>query len=263
MRSGTQSIERAIRLLKAVAERRDIGWRPTDLARHCEMEKTTTHRILRSLANGRLLRQRAGDRRYIPGPLLFELASAVPAYMTFRDLLHVELIALARRYRCIALLHLKSGMESVCVDTSGTSSVHPLTVIGTRRPITESTAGVAMLLAMSPSDCEDVLGRVYKDERFSPATKRARIYRRILEQSREAGFAYSEGDVIPGLGAIAIALPGSHERPRIAVSLMGPLTQIAGERLSRTASALQKEARRIGKEYANQIEDLGSELEDD
>ena len=31
-RSGTQSIERTVRLLKAVAERKDIGWRLTDLA---------------------------------------------------------------------------------------------------------------------------------------------------------------------------------------------------------------------------------------
>lgn len=260
-RSGTQSIERAIRILKAVAERGEIGWRPTDIAEYCGLEKTTAHRMLKSLAAERLLRQRAGDRRYIPGPMLFELASALPAYMGFRDAMHDELVTIARRHNCYALLHLKSGVESVCIDRVGTSRVHPLTIVGTRRPLTESTAGVAMLLAMPKKQRDQALEAIQKASRAQQATRRATIYKRILDQSRQAGCAYSEGDVVPGLGAVAVAIADASGKPCIAIGVMGSISQVAGERLAKTAAALHKDARRIGREFAQHIAALKTELD--
>ena len=73
-RSGTQSIERAVRVLTEVTARSRFGWRPTDLAARCGLDRGTTHRILACLVRERLVQQRAVDGHYLPGPLLFELA---------------------------------------------------------------------------------------------------------------------------------------------------------------------------------------------
>lgn len=244
-RSGTQSIERTVRLLKAVAERKDIGWRLTDLALYCGLGKPTTHRIVKCLVAERLLSQRPEDRRYIPGPLLFELASALPAYMDFRDVMHEELGAIARRHHGYALLHLRSGDETVCIDRVGTSSVHPLTVIGTRRPLTQSTAGVSILLALAEAERERIIAVLRRRKARESEKRRAQVYTEILRQSLQLGHAYSLGDVVPGLGAIAVPLLDARDEPFGALGLMGPVEHFAGERMDKAMGALSREAQRL------------------
>ena len=60
-------------LLREVASRGSSGWRLTDLAAHCGLDKATAYRMLRCLEEERLVKRRASDRHYLPGPLLFEL----------------------------------------------------------------------------------------------------------------------------------------------------------------------------------------------
>lgn len=265
MRSGTQSIQRTVMILKAVAERKDIGWRLTDLALYCGLGKTTSHRILKCLVAERLIRQRAGDRRYVPGPLLFELASSLPSHMAFRDALHQELDAIARRHNGFAFLHLRSGEETVCVDRVGTSSVNPLTVIGTRRPLTESTAGVAILLAMDKRSCDAALALIRRSKRATSesARRRATVYKTILAQSRRRGYAFSLGDVVSGLGAIAQPLHDGKNRPFGALGLMGPVSQFAGDKLPKLAALLQRDAQRIERNQAQLIAELSLDSDAD
>lgn len=258
-RSGTQSIERTVRLLKAVAERKDIGWRLTDLALYCELGKPTTHRIVKCLVTERLLSQRPDDRRYVPGPLLFELASALPAYMDFRDVMHAELGAIARRHHGYALLHLRSADETVCTDRVGASSVHPLTVIGTRRPLTQSTAGVAILLALPEAERERIIAALRRRKPREAEKRRLQVYAEILRQSLQRGFAYSLGDVVPGLGAIAMPLLDGRGEAFGALGLMGPVENLAGDRLEKAVTALEREAQRLQRSHREIIAELSPE----
>ncbi len=245
---GTQSIQRTILILKTVAERKEIGWRLTDLAAHCGLEKATAHRILACLAAERLLQQRPGDRRYVPGPLLFELALALPAYAAFKEAVHEELLRIANRADAIAFLHLRSGEETICVDRVGRSQVQPLTVIGTRRPMTESTAGVAMLLAMPKPAQEQLLESIQGGSRAG-TERRTLVYRKILSKSRRYGFGISRGDVVPGLAAIALPVVDAMKRPFATISVMGPLTSFDEDRIQKIARMLAGEARRIEREH--------------
>ena len=51
MPTGTQTLSRSIRLLRVLATRGDIGWRLSDLAAACELDKSTAHRMLAGLLN--------------------------------------------------------------------------------------------------------------------------------------------------------------------------------------------------------------------
>ena len=82
-RSGTQSIERAILLLKELSSRGSFGWRLSDLAQRCQMDVGTTHRILACLGKERLVHRRPSDRHYLPGPMLFELGLSQTALLGF------------------------------------------------------------------------------------------------------------------------------------------------------------------------------------
>ena len=261
MRKGTQSIQRSVLLLKAVAERRDIGWRLGDLAQYCGLEKTTAHRMLKCLVAERLLRQRSEDRRYIPGPLLFELATSLPAYMGFRDAVHADLESIARRLNSIAFLHLRAGNEAVCIDRAGNASVNPLTVIGTRRPLTLSTAGVAILLAMSRRERRDIMATIVVNANTDSLKRRVAVYRKIFRESEQLGYGISLGDVVPGLGALAVPLLNAAGQPFGAVSVMGPLAQYAEGRLEKLTTVLHRDAQRISQQRAKLISEMSPQLQ--
>lgn len=120
-RSGTQSIERAVQLLKELAARGEFGRRLFDLATHCELDRGTTHRILACLVRERLVQQHPTSRRYVPGPLLFELGLSLPAYATFQAACSVPLHRVAKRLGGASLLYLRSGSEFVCAARAGTT----------------------------------------------------------------------------------------------------------------------------------------------
>src|SRR5689334_14778147 len=75
-RSGTQAIERAMVILREIANRGHLGWQLSELAPRCGLSKTTTHRLLTCLVRERMVRQAPGGHLYLPGPMLFELGLA-------------------------------------------------------------------------------------------------------------------------------------------------------------------------------------------
>lgn len=251
--AGTQSIVRAIRVMKTIAERKEIGWRLTDLAAHCGLGKATTYRIVACLASARIVLQRAGNRRYIPGPLLFELALSTPAYSTFTAAVHEDLMRMAK-IGGNAFLYLRSGDEVVCIDRVGTTPIQPVTAIGRRRPIAQSTFGISMLLALPKAEQRALLG--HKKQQIPGSDSRAVAYRKVLERSRRHGFGLNRGDVVPGLTCIAIPILDSQNRPFAAIGVTGPAASLQGQPLRSAAQLLQREARRIEREHAQLIAEI-------
>jgi DNA-binding IclR family transcriptional regulator len=251
--AGTQSITRTILVLKTLALRKEIGWRLTDLAAHCGLDNATTYRIVACLSAERLVQQRASDRRYVPGPLLFELSLAVPAYNSFAAAVRPELVRIARKLDCIAFLYLRSGNESICIERVGHAPVQPLTVVGTRRPMAGSMAGMAMLLPLPRKEQQVLIAEVRS---HPPMAERAPSYRKILERSRRHGFGVNRGDVVPGLAGLAVPIMDAKGWPFAALGIMGPTPMFASDRTSRLGEAMREEAYRITRENAALITDL-------
>lgn len=252
--AGTQSIARAIRVMKTIAEHKEIGWRLTDLAAHCGLHKATAYRIVASLTSARVVLQRAADRRYAPGPLLFELALSTPAYSNFTAALHGDLARLAK-IGGNAFLYLRSGNEVVCIDRVATTAVQPVTVVGRRRPMTQSTFGIAMLLALPKKEQQALLGS--EQQKKTPASDtRVAAYRKVLERSRRCGFGLNRGDVVPGLTSIAIPIRDNQRRPFAAIGVTGSSASLRGQHLRNAVQLLQREARRIEREHAQLIAEI-------
>lgn len=246
----TRSIARAVVVLKAIAARKQIGWRLSDLASTCGLDVATTYRILQTLAGERLIHQRSEDKRYVPGALLFELSLSILPLHSFQLSVRPMLESIATNLRGIAFLYLRSGDDSVCVDRVGASTVHPLTEIGSRRPMARSTSGIAMLLKLPKEDQAFLVRRAAAQ---STNKNRDRSYRIILETSRKFGFGLNEGKVVPGLPSVDMALLDSQNRPVGAIGLMGPAALITGARLERVARILRDAAEEISRRHGNEI----------
>src|ERR1051325_10509950 len=64
---GTQSIQRAVAVLRLLATAREPGLGLTEIATQAELTRPTTHRILSILVAEGIVEQRPGTRRYVVG----------------------------------------------------------------------------------------------------------------------------------------------------------------------------------------------------
>jgi DNA-binding IclR family transcriptional regulator len=251
--TGTQTLERAILLLKALAERSATGWRLTDLAAHCGLRNATAHRLLASLARHRLARRRAADRRYAPGPMLFELGLAFPALAAFQGACRAALARLARRPGGAAFIYLRSGEDFVCIARAGDAPVRGLSVeVGTRRPLAVSAPGVAILLALPPHERERVIeANMRQVRRYGEV--RVRSVERVLRRSRRAGVALNLGDIVPGLWSFGVPLFTAGGTPFAALGLTGHAEHYSRKQIREIVQQLREEARRIERDCAELI----------
>lgn len=240
LRPGTQSIERAVRVLTEVTARSRFGWRPTDLAARCGLDRGTTHRILACLVRERLVQQRAIDGHYLPGPLLFELALSLPAYDALRRACEPILARIARRTRGYALFSVRSYDDAVCIASAGTPAYLGTAFdVGTRRPLVSIAAGVAMLMALPRGEAQAIVTRELSSV---PDRKEvARMWRRSLA----LGFAANIGYTARGVNAVGVPLRDPDGTPFGSLAVAAAVTALPSSKLLDTAAALVEDARRI------------------
>jgi DNA-binding IclR family transcriptional regulator len=242
-RTGTQSLARGIRLLRMIAARPQFGWRLSDLAAACRQDKATVHRMLACLVEERLVEQRAGDRHYLPGPLLYELGLALPARAQFQRRAEAAVQAFARRMAGVSLLLLRSGCEYVCSVRAGALPLAGLMVeAGTRRPLFTSVGGVAILQTLPADEARRVLLDNVTQEVARRGTGRLEALQKMRERSDRHGFGVNLGDVVPGLHALAVPVRGTSGEAFAALCLMGTADRYAEQRLPQLRDELQAAA---------------------
>lgn len=254
MRKGTQSLERGAVLLKALAARGTLGWRLSDLAKRCELDKGTAHRIMAFFVRERLARQRPGDRRYVPGPLLFELSLALPAYGAFRAASSAPLARLASRLGGFAFLCLRSGNDFVCAANAGDSTIKALAhEVGLRRPLVVSAGGVAILLALPAEESRAVVAENMKRVRTSGEV-RAKAVERMLRRSESQGYGVHLSDIVPQVHTYGVPVRDARGAAFASVAIAGASADLPLARAAEVLAALHEAARALSSEAAALLE---------
>ena len=240
-RSGTQSLERGAALLKELAARGTVGWRLSDLAERCDLDKGTVHRIMAFLVRERLARQRPGDRRYVPGPLLFELSLALPGHAAFQAACAPHLARVAK-LGGVAFVCLRSGADFVCAAHAGDSPLKALAhEVGLRRPLVVSAGGVAILLALAPEEARALIA-----ENMSRVQKsgevRVKAVERMLRRSQAQGYAVHLSDIVPRVNTFGVAIRDARGAPFASVSIAGASEDFPQSRAPLVLAALQDAA---------------------
>ncbi|MEJ8825911.1 helix-turn-helix domain-containing protein [Variovorax humicola] len=237
--TGTQSIERALRILRELAARGEFGWRLSDLSARCEVDKGTVHRVLACLVRERFVQQRPTDKHYFPGPMLYELSLSLPGYAAFQQACERRLAKFAVQTEAIAWLILRSGNEYVCAVRKGTLELRGLMVhVGTRRPLFTSVGGVAILQTLPSLDTENILVDNAQQEIAQRGEGRLAALRKMRDRSQRHGFGVNLGDVAPGVHAFAVPVCSSDGHAVAAVCLTGLPEQFPEERLAEIRKAL-------------------------
>lgn len=248
--SGTQTIARALALLRTLATGPRQGWRLVDLANACGLDASTTHRILKQLVSERLI-VRDGARRYLPGPMLFELGLAYPKPVALIEASRPSLAAVAREFGAVGTLWLRSGPDVVCADRVGRTSTQVFVQVGTRRPLASMAPGISILLGLKTAERRPLMTENQRRiELLFPG--RQREFRAMLERSERAGYGITLGDVTPGIYAVGASMAAPGHPPVAAIALIGRTADVPGRRLEALASRLDAAAKGI----AHQASDL-------
>jgi len=244
-RSGTQSIERALLILREIAARGRFGWGLRDLAERCGLDRATTHRALAALVRERMVQQRRSDRHYLPGPLIFELSLAMPAYAEFQAAARPAINRLYRRFDTMAALFLRSGSESVCALRAGAPPyVGARLEVGTRGPLVANAGGTAILIALPADERQRIVTQNLRHIAWLGEATLRRL-ERMLRRSEVLGYAFNQSEVTRGVHSFGVALRGTRTAGDAvfgSIALSGRAEAFPASRAAEVIEALRAEA---------------------
>lgn len=253
-RSGTQSIERALAVIRDVAAHHQLGARLTDIAQRCGMDKGTTCRVLACLVREQVVEQRASDKRYLPGQGLFELGLTVPAYRALQEASRLPMERVARRFKGASFVYLRSGSDVVCIARSDHVLIHSAWgQPGTRRPMAALAAGLAVLAQLPEAEADAIVKAYFKqlarEKRVNAAERR-----RMVERSRKLGYGLNDGNVARGLVSVAVSIQDAAGAPFASLSVVNIDNPRFADKAGEIADSLRKDAALITQRLAIQTD---------
>lgn len=248
--SGTQSIERALTLLREIAAHNRAGSRLLDLATRTGLQRPTVHRMLKCLAAESMVQQNPETHRYFLGPMVFELGLTAAPRFNLREICHSALARIAEATNDTVFLTQRSGLDSVCIDRhEGTFPIKTFTLeIGMRRPLGVGIGSLAILAALQEEQIRQIVA-----SNAPRLTEYGLSQASLLTQVKNAqrhGYAVREAPTLAGVRSIGFAVHNQSGTPFAALSISAISSRMNEKRVGELAALLKSETRLIEKQLA-------------
>ena len=206
---GTQSIQRAVAVLRLLATAREPGLGLTEISMHAELTRPTAHRILSVLVAEGIVEQRKGTRRYVIGEQIPLLALSRRTRDPLLDIVGPHLRDAVGEIGDTGFFTRRAGLDTICVARrSGTYPIQVLAWdVGDRRPLGVTNAGIAILSGMQTDAVRDVLAR--NRSRLSRYGASTEAILREVSMARAKGFTARARSLTPGAGAVSVVIRSS------------------------------------------------------
>jgi DNA-binding IclR family transcriptional regulator len=250
-RSGTQSIERVVAVLRVVASRGRHGMRLGDVAAASGLPVSTCLRMLQRLEIEGLLERHPVTRQYFLGPLLHELGLLARPRIALAERCEATLAQVADETHDTVYLSERRGLEAVCSARAlGNYPIKALTLdVGIRRPLGVGAGGLAILCAMAPAEADEVIEA--NAQRYAKlSTLDAARVRDAVREGRERGHAFLDSAVFHGVAAVGVAFPAG--APVAAISVTAISARLDEARRETVATVLRKHVRALERGLAHE-----------
>jgi len=254
-RSGTQSIERVVAMLRVVASRGRRGMRIADVASTSGLPMSTCFRMLQRLALEGLVSRDALTRKYTLGPLLYELGLLAEPTFRLSDVCDHAMALVADYTQDTVYLSERRGLEAICTHRAlGDFPIKALTLdVGIRRPLGVGAGGLAILAALPESESEAIIAansqRYARFANFDVAFLRGEV-----QAARARGYSFLDSAATPGAAAVGVAFPSSAgSRPIAALSVAAISSRLSGPRLGEVAQAMQQQLQQVNQLLAAKL----------
>lgn len=208
---GTQSIQRALTVLRILATAREAGAGLTEISKQAGLTRPTTHRILTVLIAEGIVEKRQSSRRYLIGEQLSLLALSRRIRDPILDIVRPHLRTATHELGDTGFFTRRVGFETICVARQlGSYPIQALAWdVGERHPLGVSTAGIAILSSMQSDAARELLAKNrYRFSRYGLSTEA------ILEEvavARSMGFAGRAISLIPGTSPVSVPIRSSRD----------------------------------------------------
>ncbi len=252
---GTQSIYRAVTMLREIASHGSKGVRLVDLAKVLDLESPTAHRIVKGLMAQGMVSQDPGTKLYRLGHVVYELGLAASPHFQLKELCHATLDRIRQKTGDSVFLMVRSGTEAVCLEhLEGTYPIQTRALdVGGRRPLGAGAGSLALLLELPDEDCERII-TLNKDRYTSHGNASAERVRAAVLKSREVGYAVNVDDVLEGVTAIGMPVRIGSGPAFAAISVAAIGFRMRDERRTEIAELLQKAVRQLERQLAAQTD---------
>lgn len=242
------AVDEALALLLRIAQRPGVG--VSELARLSGNTKARTFRLLYTLEQRGFIRRNGEPPTYYLGNKALYLGVSAQDQSAFVATARKHLRELGRACNENVQVRVREGLESLCIvrwDSLQPDRVHR--DVGNRRPLHAGASG-KVLLAYAPEEAREAL-LSSQLEKLTEHTllQRSRLLHE-LARVRTQGYAVSSGEVSEGAAAVAAPLRDADNTVIAALSVAGPVSRFAGERLSTLIELVVQHAAALSKELA-------------
>ncbi|MGU3494806.1 IclR family transcriptional regulator [Xanthobacteraceae bacterium A53D] len=248
-RAGTQSIERALRVLRILASTNYAsGVSIQDLEEASGLNRSTLYRIIRALRNEGFVERHPASGMFFLGMDFLSLGSASMNRFNLRELARPCLVRIAEQTEDTVFLSIRSGADSICVDRQeGSFPIKALTLnIGDRRPLGVGAGALALLAFLPRVEMEDIVARNALRYPSNPAMTAENMLM-LVRRSREDGHAFNDGQVLKSMCAVGVPVRGQQRRqPLAALSIAAISDRMGAGRRAELVAILEAEAQALG-----------------
>ncbi|MDB5822135.1 MAG: IclR family transcriptional regulator [Herminiimonas sp.] len=248
VRDDIGTIRRANLLLRLLATAGKRGLALTEISARSALPHPTVHRLLKQLNNEGLISQHEESRRYLLGPVAYELGLAAAEIFDLRHVCRPVLEKLSGETEDTSYFVMRSGFDAVCIDRiEGSFPIRTITLeIGSRRPLGVGAGGLAILAACSDEEHERILQATAP--RLPDFGKLdVQQQREAIAGTRSAGYALVKNRVTLGVTALGMPFHDSMRRPIGAISVGAIDSRMGAQRRRQIAQLLKEQIVRIEK----------------
>lgn len=238
---GTQSIERAVAVLRAAAGQGSAGITVAEVAAELGLNVTTAYRLLSALAEERLLERDAERKRYRIGPEVHALSARGASGFSFTAHFDRALSALAEETGDTVMLSVRRGNQSLCLARKeGAFPIRTMTLqAGSWRPLGVGGGSLALLAFLPREERQDVLAanaQAYPSFGLDREGVEA-----MADRSLRLGYALNDGRVLKDLTAVAVPVRTQDGKIVAAISIAAINSRLGGARRASVVAAIRRE----------------------
>lgn len=223
-----QAVERALAIMDALAEA-GVPMAITELADKVQLNISTVHRLLSTLAVSGYVEQELETSRYKLGLKLFAMGETALYSQDLQTIGHPFLEELVSRCNETANLAILDGRDVVYIDQVESNNiviVRMFARVGSRGPAHATGSGKMLLSSLSDDEYDQLFAGVELEQYTSETITDVAILKKELQRIRRQGYAIDLGERDEDVRCVAAPIFNHEGKVVAAISVSGPHTRV-------------------------------------
>ncbi len=222
-------------VLETLADQGPMGLQ--DLSIYCNMNKSTTHRILNSLLYMGYVKQDTNTLKYRLSFKIWELASRLTSRLDIIEITRPVIKDLVQEISETVHLVCRDGNNAVYIDKveSYSNSIRMASKVGSTIPLYCSAVGKALLAGMDNVEIETIWNTSEICTHTEHTVTDFSTFMKEIEEIRHLGYALDNEENEKGVRCIAVALTTQTRTPTFAFSISAPINRMSDQRIAELA----------------------------